>query len=60
MSPARREEFFRALAAAIPDARVRIVERAGHNAHAERPDIVVPSIAEFLDAAQGGSPRVLS
>jgi pimeloyl-ACP methyl ester carboxylesterase len=41
------------LAAGIPRARLRIVERAGHNAHTERPDIVLPEVGEFLSAVTG-------
>jgi proline iminopeptidase len=42
-----------ALAAGIPGARLQIVERAGHNAHAERPAVVAEAITRFVatDAA---------
>lgn len=36
------------LAAGIPGARLRIVERAGHSPHSERPDEVMTAIREFL------------
>jgi len=36
------------LAAGIPDARLRIIERAGHNAHAEQPEEVIRLLREFL------------
>jgi pimeloyl-ACP methyl ester carboxylesterase len=36
------------LAAAIPGARLRIVERAGHNPHAERPDEVMEAVRDFI------------
>jgi proline iminopeptidase len=41
------------LAAGIPNARLRIIERAGHNAHDERPDEVIESVRGFIsgDAA---------
>jgi proline iminopeptidase len=38
------------LARGIPGARLRIVERAGHNAHAERPDVVLREVMDFLPA----------
>jgi proline iminopeptidase len=38
------------LAAGIPHARLRIVERAGHNPHSERPDEVMAVIRESLHA----------
>jgi pimeloyl-ACP methyl ester carboxylesterase len=40
-------------AAGIPDARLRIIDRAGHNPHSERPDEVMAALREFL--AGGGS-----
>jgi proline iminopeptidase len=44
------------LAAGIPNARLRIIERAGHNAHSERPAEVIQAIREFLpDAAVASS-----
>jgi proline-specific peptidase len=39
------------LAAGIPNARLRIIERAGHNPHSERPAEVMDAIREFLPAA---------
>lgn len=39
------------LAAAIPNARLRIIERAGHNPHSEQPDEVMVAVAEFLTSA---------
>jgi proline iminopeptidase len=45
-----------ALAAGIPNAGLRIIERAGHNAHSERPAEVMRAIREFLpDAAVASS-----
>lgn len=38
----------RELAAGIPDARLRIIERAGHNPHSEQPDEVMAAIRDFL------------
>ncbi len=38
------------LAAGIPNARLEIIERAGHNAHSERPAEVIAPIKEFLSA----------
>jgi proline iminopeptidase len=46
------------LAAGIPRARLRIVERAGHNAHADRPDVVLPAIRAFLRQARADDPAV--
>jgi len=37
-----------ALAAGIPEASLLLVDRAGHNAHSERPDVVLPAIRAFL------------
>ena len=37
------------LAAAIPDARLRIIERAGHNPQAERTEATLAAVADFLD-----------
>jgi proline iminopeptidase len=36
------------LAAGIPDARLHIVDRAGHNPHDERTDEVMTAVADFL------------
>ena len=36
------------LAAAIPNARLRIIERAGHNPHTERPKETLAAVADFL------------
>jgi len=36
------------LAAAIPSARLRIIERAGHNPHSEQPEQVMAVVREFL------------
>jgi proline iminopeptidase len=36
------------LAAGIPNARLRIVERAGHNAHSERPADVIEAVSDFI------------
>jgi proline iminopeptidase len=38
------------LAAGIPNARLEIIERAGHNAHAERPVEVMAAVREFIRA----------
>jgi proline iminopeptidase len=46
------------LADRLPDARLEIVERAGHNAHAERPAEVIGIIDSFLaPAAEGAAGR---
>lgn len=39
------------LAAGIPNARLRIIERAGHNPQAERPAETLRAVADFLAAA---------
>jgi proline iminopeptidase len=36
------------LAAGIPKARLQIIERAGHNAHSERPTEVVAAVRDFI------------
>jgi len=36
------------LADRLPNARLELVERAGHNPHIERPDVVLPAIRGFL------------
>jgi proline iminopeptidase len=38
------------LAAGIPNARLEIIERAGHNPHSERPDDVMVALKDFLPA----------
>jgi proline iminopeptidase len=38
------------LAAGIPNARLRIIERAGHNPHLEQPDRVFAAVREFISA----------
>ncbi len=38
------------LAAGIPNARLRIIERAGHNAHSERPAEVMKAVRDFISA----------
>jgi pimeloyl-ACP methyl ester carboxylesterase len=38
------------LAAGIADARLEIIERAGHNAHSERPAEVMAAVREFIRA----------
>ena len=39
------------LAAGIPNARLRIIERAGHNPQSERPAETLAAVADFLAAA---------
>jgi proline iminopeptidase len=39
------------LASRIPNARLRIVERAGHNPHSEQPEVVMRAVAGFLSAS---------
>ena len=39
------------LAAGIPDARLRIIERAGHNPQSERPAETLAAVADFLAVA---------
>ena len=41
------------LAAGIPNARLRIIERAGHNPHDERPDEVMEAVRDFLSGDVG-------
>jgi proline iminopeptidase len=43
------------LAAGIPNARLEVIERAGHNAQAERPAEVTQAIRDFL-SADGDAP----
>lgn len=38
------------LAAGIPNARLRIIERAGHNAHEEQPAEVIEAVRDFISA----------
>jgi proline iminopeptidase len=42
------------LAAGIPDARLRIIERAGHNPQSERPRETLAAVADFLAEASPG------
>ena len=39
-----------ALAAGIPNARLQIIERAGHNSHSERPTEVMEAVRDFISA----------
>lgn len=41
------------LAAGIPKARLRIIERAGHNPQSERPAETLAAVADFLDTSPG-------
>jgi proline iminopeptidase len=43
-------EHQEAIAAGIANARLQIVERAGHNAHQERPAAVLAAVSSFLTA----------
>ena len=43
-------ECQRELAAGIPGARLRIVERAGHSPHLEQPAEVMEAVSDFLSA----------
>jgi proline iminopeptidase len=43
-------EHQRELAAGIPGARLQIIERAGHNAHAEQPAEVMAAVKDFIRA----------
>jgi proline iminopeptidase len=38
------------LAAGIPGARLRIIERAGHNPHSEQPAEVIEAVRDFISA----------
>jgi proline-specific peptidase len=42
------------LAAGIPGARLRIIERAGHNSHEEQPAEVMEAVREFLSEERAG------
>lgn len=46
------------LAAGIPNARLRVIERAGHNPHDERPDEVFQAIREFIPTGAAVQGRV--
>jgi pimeloyl-ACP methyl ester carboxylesterase len=46
------------LAAGIPNARLRIIERAGHNAHEERPAEVIEAVRDFISAGPAVLPAV--
>ena len=48
-------EHQREMAAAIPNARLVLVEDAGHNAHTEKPEVVIPAVREFLDEVSGAA-----
>jgi proline iminopeptidase len=41
------------LAAGIPNAQLRIVERAGHNPHEEQTAEVMEAVRDFMSAADG-------
>jgi proline iminopeptidase len=45
------------LAAGIPNARLRIIERAGHNPQSERPAETLAAVADFLAVASAASAR---
>ena len=45
-------EHQRQLAAGIPGARLQIIERAGHNAHSERPTEVLKAVTDFISAGR--------
>jgi proline iminopeptidase len=44
------------LAAGIPDARLEIVERAGHNPHSEEPAVVMEAVRSFLATSADDAP----
>jgi proline iminopeptidase len=46
------------LAAGIPNARLQIIERAGHNPQSERPAETLAAVADFLAAAPAPSPAL--
>ena len=45
------------LAMRIPDARLRIVERAGHNPHSEEPEVTMRAVARFLSRSAETVPQ---
>ena len=47
------------LAAGIPGARLRIIERAGHNPHSEEPERTMAEIKDFLRETRGTAPTAL-
>lgn len=47
-------EHQRELAAAIPKARLQLIENAGHNPHVEQPAVVMQAITNFLSADGAG------
>ena len=44
------------LADRLPNARLELIERAGHNAPSERPDVVIAAIRRFM-AGEAKSPE---
>jgi proline iminopeptidase len=50
----------RELAAGITGARLMLVDRAGHNPHTERPDVVIPAVRDFLASLPRGAGLVES
>jgi proline iminopeptidase len=49
-------ESQRELASGIPNARLRIIERAGHNAHSEQPAEVMQAVRDFLPRTRNSRP----
>lgn len=47
------------LAAGIPNARLRIIERAGHNPQSERPAETLAALAEFLEVSSASAPTTV-
>ena len=45
------------LAAGIPNARLLIIDRAGHNPHSERPAEVMQALSEFISTGTSDTPR---
>jgi proline iminopeptidase len=43
-------ECQRELAAGIPNARLQLIERAGHNPQSEQPDEVMQAVRDFIGA----------